>query len=55
MRTKTDELEDIGAALAVDEHQIRPQATVAAALPGSSSQGVVTVSGIRRLVGGERL
>ena len=54
VRPKTDEFEDIGAALAVDEYKIGPEVTVAATLPGSS-QGVVAVSGIRRLVGGERL
>ena len=45
VRTKTDEFEDIGAALAVDEYEIGPEVTVAAALP-SSRQGVVAVPGI---------
>ena len=54
VRTKTDEFEDIGAALAVDEHEIGPDVTVAAALPGSG-QRVVAVPGIWRLIGSERL
>ena len=54
VRPKTDEFQDIGAALAVDEHEIGPEVTVAAALP-SPGQGVVAVAGIWRLVGGERL
>ena len=54
VRTKTGEFENTGAALAVDEYEIGPEVTVAAALSGSS-QGVVAVAGIRWLVGGERL
>ena len=53
VRTKTDELEDIGAALAVDEYEIGPDVTVATALP-YSRQGVVAVPGIWWLVVGER-
>ena len=34
VRPKTDEFEDIGAALAVDEYEIGPEVAVAAALPG---------------------
>ena len=45
VRPKADEFEDIGAALAVDEYEIGPEVTVAAALP-SSSQGAVAVPGI---------
>ena len=54
VRPKTDEFEDIGAALAVDEYKIGPEVTVAAALPGPG-QGVIAVPGIWRLIGGERL
>ena len=54
MRTKTDEFKDIGATLAVDEYEIGPDVTVAAALPGSR-QGVDAVPGIGLLVGSERL
>ena len=54
VRTNTDEFEDIGAALAVDEYEIGPDVTVAAALSGSG-QRVVAVPGIWRLIGSERL
>ena len=54
MRTKTNEFEDIGAALAVDEYEVGPEVAVAAALP-SAGQGVVAVPGIRLLVSSERL
>ena len=53
MRTNTNEFEDIGATLAVDEHEIGPDVTVAAALPGSR-QGVVAVPRVGLLVGSER-
>ena len=54
VRPKTDEFEDIGAALSVDEYEIGPEVTVAAALPGSG-QCVIAVPWIWRLVDGERL
>ena len=49
-----DKLQRIGPALAVNEHEVGAEVTVAAALPGSS-QCVVAVPGIRRPVGDERL
>ena len=54
VRTKTDEFEDIGTTLAVDEYEIGPEVAVAAALPGAS-QGVVAVPGLHGPVGDERL